>query len=333
MPDLPNLTSQSGSELPRWFRADRDASEKIFRKNYPDSLPSTFFHYTSSAALISIIQNNEIWLSDATFLNDRSEVKHGRDIALQCLNDAISARGRKEMKAMLRETLALFETKPDPIAYTACFSWEADDLSQWRGYGKGNSPVSIEFEYRTLMFGYASEAIISEVQYDIRKQRWILNQVLQAYKNAYTEEVRNPNPNKRPISKEKEQTICASKLYNGLWRYIVAFKDAAFKQEREVRYIYLAHDFSGGEATWFPEHPTPKFREYNGRIIPYLSSNNLNFQNLPPVDQVPLLPIRSIRIGPIDDPALTERGIRRLLDIYGHKDIPIVPSNSPYRAS
>src|SRR4051794_21691724 len=67
--------------IPRWMRAKREASFTMLRHFYPKAPPPTFHHYTSSAALISIIANNAIWLSDATFLNDRHEIEVGRRLA------------------------------------------------------------------------------------------------------------------------------------------------------------------------------------------------------------------------------------------------------------
>lgn len=334
MPDISNQTGRNGSgTMPRWFSAGRNASLAIVDRFHSTPPPKTMFHYTSSAALISIVQNNEIWLSDATFLNDRVEIEHGRGIALQCFQGAVLWEGSAEARAMIKAALDLFETKPNPIVYVACFSWEADDLAQWRGYGEGDAPIAIEFEHGPQMFGYTSEGLLHEVRYDLEAQSWTFNKVLRTYWDTYVEDVRDPRPSPRatPIPIEEERAICASKLYHDLWRYIVASKYPAFQSEQEVRFTYIAHDFSKDGHDWYAEHPTPKFRENRGRVIPYLSSNGLDFQNMPRVSDVPLLPIRSVRIGPVEDQPLIERGVRRLLDTHGHRIAPIAFSGSPFR--
>jgi hypothetical protein len=43
---------------------------------------SKFVHYTSAEAAVSIIDNNCLWLRNATLQNDFSEIQHGID----CLN-------------------------------------------------------------------------------------------------------------------------------------------------------------------------------------------------------------------------------------------------------
>jgi len=234
---------------------------------------------------------------------------------------------------MMKVALEFLETKPDPIVYVACFSWEPDDLAQWRAYGEGDAPVAIEFEHGPLMFGYTSEGLLNQVHYDLEEQKWVFDQVVKAYQDTYAEDLRNPTPNARrkPLSIEEECALCANSLCHDLWRYIVSCKHPTFRSEREVRFTYTAHDFSKNGRNWYPEHPTPKFRQNRGRIIPYLTSKNLNFQNLPPIGEVPPLSIRSVRIGPTQDKLLIERGVRRLLNVHGYSAVPILHSGSPFR--
>lgn len=322
----------SGNALPRWFAAGRDASLKYVERFHAKPPPATMFHYTSSAALISIVRSNEMWLSDATFLNDRVEIEHGRQVACQRLVEATRWDGSTEAGAMIGEALKLLETKPDPAVYVACFSWEADDLAQWRGYGQGEAPIAVELEHNPFMFGYTSEGLFQEVRYDLDEQSWTFDQVILAYWGAYSEDVQDPRPSRRPerLSHEEERNLCAGKLYHDLWRYIVACKNPAFRSEREVRFTYTAHDFSHA-GSWYPEHPSPLFRESGGRVIPYLTSRNLDFQNMQRVQEAPLLPIRSVRIGPTKDQALIARGVRRLLNAHGHGSVEVSLSASPYR--
>lgn len=327
------IVSKHLNTLPRWFGAGRIASVAVARQFQIEPPPATLFHYTSTAALIPIVQDNELWLSDATFLNDRVEVHHGRRIARDRLVAASAWQIPHEAQAMMSAALVRFEREPDPTVYVVCFSLEPDDLAQWRGYGQGNAPIAIEFQPDPLMFGYTSEGSLKRVQYDVNEQEWTFDQVLRAYADTYSEDVRAPRPSPRPepIPIEEERDLCADKLYHDLWRYIVSCKSPAFKSEREVRFVYVAHDFGRSGRDWYPEHPTPQFRECGGRIIPYLSSKNLDFQNMPRVSDVPRLPICSVRIEPTNDQALIERGVRQLLDVNGHTNVKIFSSESTLR--
>jgi hypothetical protein len=71
--------------MPRWFGAKREASVDVIRRFHHTVPPSSIYHYTSSAALISIVEKNELWLSEATYLNDRREIELGRQLACDCV--------------------------------------------------------------------------------------------------------------------------------------------------------------------------------------------------------------------------------------------------------
>lgn len=324
------------SPMPRWFGARREASFAMLRRFHRTAPPSLIYHYTSSAALISIVANNELWLSEATYLNDRHEIELGRRLARGCVKESIVGEPSAEVRAMLELALSHFDRRADPQVYVVCFSFEGDDLTQWRAYGGSKAPVAIEFEHSPLMFGYTSEGLLERVMYDSEDQLWTFGRLLTAYAEAYREDIRDPIPIERrgpPLTVEEESEIVARSLYHALWHYIVTCKDPAFASEREVRFIYTAHDFSQDESSgsWYPEHPTPHFRERAGRVIPYLKSSNLEFSNMRRVREVGKLPIRSVRIGPTAEPALIQRGIRRLLDTHGHQDATVTLSVSPFR--
>jgi hypothetical protein len=322
--------------MPRWFGAKREAAFALLRRYYRTAPPSLIYHYTSSAALISIVANNELWLSEATYLNDRHEIELGRRLACDRVKARISAETSSDVRAMLEMALSSFDSRTDPQVYVACFSFEGDDLTQWRAYGGTDAPVAIELEHSPLMFGYTSEGVLDRVMYDADDQRWVFDQLLDAYADAYRKDIADPIPvtrNGPPLTIAEESEIVAGSLYHALWHYIVTCKDPAFASEREVRFVYTAHDYSqgSGSRSWYPEHPTPRFRECAGRVIPYLSSTNLEFSNMDRVRETAKLPIRSVRIGPTADAALVERGIRRLLDTHGHAVAAVTVSTSPFR--
>lgn len=266
---MPRINGEA-SAMPRWFGAKREASISLLRKFYPTAPPPTVHHYTSSASLISRIANNEFWLSDATFLNDRYEIELGRRLACDRVKAKIAKYDSPEVQTVLRLALDKFERETDPQVYVACFSFEGDDLTQWRAYGCAEAPVAIELEHSPLMFGYTSEGFFDRVQYDENDQIWIFDRLSAAYAVAYLEDVRNPIPNERretPLARDQENKIVADSLYYALWQHIVTCKDPAFVAEREVRFVYTANDFSQNALSWHPEHPHPRFRESAGRVI------------------------------------------------------------------
>ena len=42
---------------------------------HPDDFPERLYHYTSSAAFLSIVKDNALWFSDFRYMNDLSELR------------------------------------------------------------------------------------------------------------------------------------------------------------------------------------------------------------------------------------------------------------------
>jgi hypothetical protein len=280
------------------------------------------------------VRNNEFWLSDATYINDKEEIEHGRTLVLRCLEEALAWDGHPEARDMIAETLSIFESKGDPKVYVLCSSLEEDDLSQWRGYGQGGAPVAIEIEHGPLMFGYVSDGRLDQVIYELEDQKWRFGAVIRAHWKRFSEDTISPRAHPKGGDRKttEERNSCADILYYRLWNYIVTCKNPAFRSEREVRFTYTAHDYSDSRVGFYPEHPKPLFRESGGRVIPYLSSKNLHHTNMGVVRAAPRLPIKSIRIGPAEDSVIVARGIRELLDAHGHEMAKITSTLVPFRS-
>jgi hypothetical protein len=102
----------------------------VLRRSYRTAPPSLIYHYTSSAALISIVANSELWLSEASYLNDRHEIELGRRLACDRVKGRISAELPSDLRGMFETVLSYFDGRTDPEVYVACFSFEGYDLTQ-----------------------------------------------------------------------------------------------------------------------------------------------------------------------------------------------------------
>jgi hypothetical protein len=95
-------------------------------------------HYTTAEGLISMITKREIWATDIFYLNDKSELVYGIDLAtdeLKCgrVPDAY----RSGVSEAIDRLSGLKELRPHLTAhrvYVCSFSGKLDDLSQWRSY-------------------------------------------------------------------------------------------------------------------------------------------------------------------------------------------------------
>lgn len=115
-----------------------------------------FVHYTSSEVAMSVIRNRNIWMRNATTMNDFSEIEHG----FQCLLHAWSAHaGGQRFRALLNridpnlasQVQARFDQGLPGIrtsTFITCLSEHLDTedengrLSMWRAYG-GRSGVAM----------------------------------------------------------------------------------------------------------------------------------------------------------------------------------------------
>lgn len=134
-----------------FFRYNRARMQDAKERN------TRFVHYTTAAAALNIIKNREIWLREASCMNDFSEVRHG----LNCLKWAYrSQSGGLKFQTVLNKIAPgitdLIEREFDLLweritqgTYIACFSEHdssEDDfgrLSMWRAYGPNNGVALI----------------------------------------------------------------------------------------------------------------------------------------------------------------------------------------------
>ena len=95
------------------------------------------FHYTDQAALIGIVQRQELWASRARFLNDTSELMHAYELTAGECRRRLEAGLDPASTAWLQGFVVYVEEvgHPDPAQYIVSLSENGDLLSQWRGYG------------------------------------------------------------------------------------------------------------------------------------------------------------------------------------------------------
>src|ERR1043166_2511198 len=106
----------------------------------PTKLPSTLFHYTNAAGLEGIVSSGAIYLTDAFYLNDKTELSYTRDLVAQIVKERATS-----IAPSLHRFFAQRLTGFDPFAsndinfacYIASFCERSDLLSQWRTYGAG----------------------------------------------------------------------------------------------------------------------------------------------------------------------------------------------------
>ena len=288
-----------------------------------------FVHYTTSDVAMSILTKKEVWMRNATCMNDYLEVSYGID----CLCHAYNQTGAgEELKKLLNECFpdisneieALFNSWINELKYNSyltCISehLESEDglgrLSMWRAYGKGYGVALVFFNGPFLRPSDALKAYTSPVAYmDFNKAEESLWEI-----------VRNI---------DKEKSLLCSFGREGIKRtFFEVFKNAAlcvkhlgFAEEKEWRVVYTPrlHDSS---------RLIPAIELINGMPqqvykIPLKNVQDENFYGA----TIPELLDRII-IGPTQFPVAMYQAFVKLLEAAGVEDAQnkVIVSDIPLR--
>lgn len=233
------------------------------------------FHYTDLNAVMSILKNRKLWLTDLRYLNDKTEFSHGIERLLKATGtapyglfcDFAKAPQAAEIVKSKLDEAGRHGVNLDPI-YVCSLSRAENLLSQWRGYGQ----YAIEFDEAVLK---QEVPFIMECVYDHK------DQISMAF-NAITDAIQK-------ISKSIDDNGCMGELgYDALTHLLklaATFKDDGFSEEREFRLVLDG------------ERLNTKYRARNNLLIPYIE--------LP----ISLDCIKSIHIGPMNERELAEKSL------------------------
>jgi hypothetical protein len=109
----------------------------------------------------------------------------------------------------------------------------------------------------------------------------------------------------------------ARKAADAVRFFIPTFKNADFKEEDEWRLIFTP---APGIAV------RPQFRVSRNMLVPYYSLRNLIGAALP------RLPLFQVCLGPSVNKQLNSESVKALLEENGYTAIPVIVSNTSYRA-
>lgn len=105
------------------------------------------YHYTSPGGLLGVLENQELWATEATGMNDVAEIRQGWDF----IRDWLA--GYRGDDPALRDVNGAFgivrqEDSWSQISTTfmCCASTERDDANQWRLYANSGSGYVIELD-------------------------------------------------------------------------------------------------------------------------------------------------------------------------------------------
>lgn len=269
----------------------------------------SIYHYTNIGALLSIIANQEIWLTNIGYMNDASELigyfKHiENDWAEGVVDRKLAAKNLPdEVKQNLKSGFIAEHTPSDILInaelYVMSFCKKENNLlSQWRGYTDGNSGCCIEFDENKLNElcrdngekGNCDGGIIADCIYDRKEILKELNRLKTGL-----------------LSKDKGE---ASEALKKCIQLCCFAKHEDFTDEHEKR-LLVSSEWLGGRNTFF--------RENSGAIVPFIKLS------------ITLDVIKSVNLGPSRNQQLNFNGLKMLFKKYDAEHVKISTSDTPIR--
>jgi hypothetical protein len=330
-------------------RLANTAFNSVLKFNYsrqfevPKQHPPTglLFHYTTADGLKGIIEQNELWATNAYFLNDSTEVSYGCRILRDAIDEwkinnpnpttPLSITLAHDLRNAFGEDL-LDRHLIKPI-YLACFCEVDNLLSQWRTYGQSGG-YSLGFKVPTDIFTgqgfepepntYTSNWV--KVDYNrheqIKKCKAILDPVLSIFDDANLAKAITEIGDHPTMGYSKIMIVIADMLLEE----IVGFKNEAFEAEKEWRVVVRQRELTKQGTDDGGKTPTRvHFRSSKGMLVPYL--------RLIPSDTVERLPIASVRSGPTLEKTTAAMAIKLMLDNNGYSNVEVHGSDISVRFS
>ncbi len=207
------------------------------------------YHYTSIDAMIGLLANEQVWMTDCRFCNDKKEIVSFLDVVLERWRgdsrwDSLSA--RLGFPTSCEKHLSDFVAFMTPLRTVPvfCLSRYSNTLSQWRSYANGGAGICLGFDVPDVFTPSHFAGTCDEVGY---KRIECIYQEDIDYSAALDE-----------ITTEPDGHHVVEKIVE----FALRFKNIHFREEGEVRIARYGQDYLD-------------YRNSNNRLIPFLKSRRL----------------------------------------------------------
>jgi hypothetical protein len=236
----------------------------------------TLYHYTDCRALLQIVENNELWLTQREFMNDVFERSYANSILERAFRTVYEDDFQDPYDSFVERMLPDFHKQ-----YVFSLSTERDLISQWTYYG-GSDGYSLSFKLKNIVEAFRVLEIdfdSGQVIYQEKNQLEILETLI-----SYT----------RYLQENKDLI----EDYVGLSAYadsLIVLYHSLFKQSNN----YSEHEFR----ILVKNRKNVFFKVRKGVVTPFTKITS----------QTPL-PIGEIMIGPRINDTIAEEGLNQFLE-------------------
>lgn len=213
----------------------------LFDRDFLASETTLLYHYCSSDAFMSIVQNHTIRFSDINMMNDAEEARWGYHVWIEAANRLLDPKKpfsplpERPTKQFVEEVDKIWNsTGFRSIGLIASFSRDGDSLSQWRAYADDGRGFAIGFRSSALK---QLPVQLLEVCYDREQQITEMTVAIAALFLVWL---------------DGKRSYSAPSFVDGCRRLAVtsaAFKNPAWRDEQEVRCQHMIVS-EVGESGW-----------------------------------------------------------------------------------
>jgi hypothetical protein len=261
------------------------------------------YHYTDVASALAIVQGGHLWFTERAHLNDTLELQYGLRIAHEMFESAVKAAGAVVPQSVPEHMMGEVGLGMVEFGYwVSSFSYECDDLAQWRSYADEGRGVCLGFSVQELdMNQFASHipAAFNFMRFPVKYAEAELRKKMQPYIDKGVELLARVDfPSMPSYSQHLGRALLYERdllqtMMSGVYLHSMMHKHRAYQHEREYRLLLNAYR---------PKvEPTPqhKVRARNGEVVSYLDLPipNWNFSKTLP----------HINVGPAASPKLEEQ--------------------------
>jgi hypothetical protein len=263
----------------------------------------TIYHYTDVASALAIIETGNFWFTERVHLNDTLELQYGLQIGHEMFEAAVKAAGPGVSVGVADHLMSEVGQGLIEFGYwVASFSYNDDDLSQWRSYAEDGGGVCLGFSVRELdMRQFAShiKTAFNFMRFPVRYDETELRKSIQPYTDLGIKLLRrvnlpsmlfDPQHHERALQYQRD---LLQTMMSGIYLHSMMHKHKAYQHEQEYRLILNAYR---PKVEPSPQH---KVRSRHGEIVDYLDLPipNWRFSKT----------LTHIKVGPAAPPKLEEQ--------------------------
>lgn len=245
-------------------------------------------HYTDANGLLGILREHEfiaehvdhkwptgsrvqsLWATNVRYLNDTSELRHALELAENQISEYVqgtaftnNSRNPDYERKFYRRLLAeLREAKDYSQTFVGSFTEKANDLAQWRSYGKGIGGYSIGFRPVDLQnLADQQQFMLLPCIYCSSEQRDAMDELINS-----TIAQNHEFFNRFPGGWNSMEHLPYASMHRKIMTLASIFKNPGFEVENEWRVVYSPKKFD------WPQKPIPGvlYRATPMGVTPYV---------------------------------------------------------------